>query len=106
VQLFARFEADCLSGGDSDLRAGAGIASYAGLAGFDSKDAKAAQFNAIAFSEGFFHGLEDGIDSSFRLDAGKPGAFDNSLDEVLLDQWVASLSSKADLVLAGNDGRP
>ena len=46
-------------------------------------------------------------DSSFRLDAGKPGAFDNSLDEVLLDQDGSPLLvPKQTVVLAGNDGRP
>ena len=86
MQLFAGLEADCLPRGNGDLCAGSWIAAYTGLAGLNGEDAKAAQLNAVALAERFFHGLEDGIDGGFRLDAGKPGAFDNSLDEVLLDQ--------------------
>jgi hypothetical protein len=93
VQLFAWLEANGLSGRDSYFSAGAWITSYAGFTGLDSKNAKASQLNAIAFAERLFHGLEDGINGSFCLDAGKPGAFNNSLDEILLDQWVAFLMS-------------
>ena len=32
------------------------------------------------------HGLEDGVDGCFCLGAGKTGALDYALDEILLDQ--------------------
>jgi hypothetical protein len=93
VQLFTGFEAHSLSRGDCDFGSGARIAPDTGFAGFDGEDAKASQLNAVTLAECFFHGLEDGIDGGFRLDAGKPCAFHNSLDEVLLNQWVAFLMS-------------
>jgi hypothetical protein len=93
VQLFTGLEANGLAGGNGDFRAGAGIASHAGLAGLYGEDAEAAQFNAVSLAKSLFHGLEDGIDSGFRLDAWKSGALNYSLDEVLLDQWVAFLMS-------------
>ena len=86
MQLFAGLEADSLSGRDGDLGSGTGIASDAGLAWLYGEDAESAQLNAVALAKRLFHGLEDGIDGGFRLDAGKPGSFDNSLDEILLDQ--------------------
>ncbi len=106
MQLFTGLEADCLSRGYGDLCASPWIASDACFAGLYGEDAESAQLNAVAFAKRLFHGFEDSIDGSFRLDAGEPGAFDNSLDEILLDQWVAFLVPKQNLVLAGNDGRP
>jgi hypothetical protein len=106
VELFAGLEAHSLSWGDCDLGTGAGIAAHAGFTRFDGEDAEAAELNAVAFAERLFHGLEDGINGGFRLDAWKPGAFDNSLDEVLLDQWVAFLSAKQIWCLPVMMGRP
>jgi hypothetical protein len=93
VQLFTGLEANSLSGGNGDFRSGAGVASNAGLARLNGEDAEAAKLDAVALAKSLFHGLEDGIDSGFRLDAWKSGAFNYSLDEVLLDQWVAFLMS-------------
>ena len=69
VQFFAGFEADGFAGGDAYLGAGARVASYAGLAGFDIEHTEPAKLDAVTLTEGALHGFEDGIDSRFRLDA-------------------------------------
>ena len=56
------------------------------LRGLNCKDAKAAKFNAVAFAKGGLHGFEDGVHGRLRFCARETGAFDDSLDEVLLDQ--------------------
>jgi hypothetical protein len=86
LEVFAWLEADGFAGGDGDFGAGAGVAAYAGLAGLDGEDAEAAEFDAIGSAEGLLHGLEDGVDGGFSLGAGKAGALNNALDEILLDQ--------------------
>jgi len=91
VQLFTGLEAHSLSWGNRDFCSGAGITPNAGFSRFDGEDAEASQLNAVTLAKRLFHGLEDGIDGGFRFDTGKPSTFHNSLDEVLLDQWVAFL---------------
>ncbi len=86
VQFLAGLEPDGLAGSNADFGAGAGVAPDAGLAGLDVEDAKAAQLDAVVLGERLFHGVEDGVDCGFGLDARKAGAFDHSLNEVLLDQ--------------------
>jgi hypothetical protein len=92
LEVLAGFEADGFAGGDADLGAGSGIAADAGLAGLDGEDAKAAEFDAIAFDEALLHGVEDRVDGGFRFAANQTGAFNDSLNEILLDQGVASCS--------------
>ena len=86
MKLLARLEADGLAGGDADLGAGPRIAADASLSGLDGEDAETAEFNPIAGHQCLLHAFEDGIDGSFRLGPGKPGPFNDALDEILLDQ--------------------
>jgi hypothetical protein len=86
VKLLAWFETNCLARGDANLGTGAGVAANARLSGLDSEDAEAAEFDPIASDERLFHAFEDGIDGGFRLGPGKPGPFNDALDEILLDQ--------------------
>jgi hypothetical protein len=98
VQLFAGLETDCFSGSDADLCAGPGVAADARLSGFDGEDTKAPEFNPVAGDERLLHAVEDGIDGCFRLGSGKPGPFNDALDEILLDQErVPFLLSRRDL---------
>ena len=89
LKIFAGLEADGFAGGDGDFGAGAGVAADAGFAGLDGEDAEAAEFDAVACAQGLLHGFEDGVHGGFCLGARKAGAFNDPLDEVLLDQWVS-----------------
>ncbi len=86
MQVLAGLEANGLAGGNGDFSASAGVATNTGLARLNCKDAKAAKFNAVAFAKGGLHGFEDGVHGRLRFCARETGAFDDSLDEVLLDQ--------------------
>ena len=88
MKLLAGFEANGLARGDADLSTGPGIAADASLSGLDGEDAETAEFNPIAGYQSLLHAFEDGIDGSFRLGPGKPGPFNDALDEILLDQEV------------------
>ena len=87
MQFLAGFEAHGLSGGDADLGSGTGIAANAGFAGADAENAKSAQFDALAGSQGLLQALEDRIDRCFRLGARQAGALDYLMDDVLFNQW-------------------
>jgi hypothetical protein len=86
VEFLSRFEADGFAGRDADFGTGSRVASDACLSRLDVEYAEAAQFDAVAFSEGVLHGFEDGVNGGFRLDAWEAGSFYDALDEVLLDQ--------------------
>lgn len=86
VKILARLEAYSLARSDADLSPGTRIASDTCLAGLDGKNAKATQFDAFAFDETLFHRLEDGVDRGFRLGSNESSAFDDTLNEILLDQ--------------------
>jgi dCTP deaminase len=86
LEVFARFEADGLSGGDADFRAGARVASDACLPGLDGEDAEATEFDTVSFDEALLHGFEDGVDGGFCLGADQSCSFDDSLNEILFDQ--------------------
>lgn len=88
VQLFARLEADGLSGGDAHLGTGAGISADAGFAGTHAEDAEPAQFNALTGSQSLFEPFEDCVHRSLSLGAGQPSALDHVMDDVLLNQSV------------------
>jgi hypothetical protein len=85
VEFFAWLEAHGPAGRDADFRAGSGVASDARFAGFDGKDAKSTQLDAIASAECGFHGLEDYVDGSFCLGARETRTLDYPLNQVLLD---------------------
>jgi hypothetical protein len=80
LQIFARLETNRFTWSDGDLGARARVAADAGLAGLDSKHAKAAQFNAVAAAQSVLHGFEDGIHGGFRLCPWKPCALNYPLD--------------------------
>jgi hypothetical protein len=86
VKLFAGFEANGFAGGDADLGAGAWIASDTRFAGTDVEDAKAAQFDALAFGERALQSLEYGIDSSLGLIPLQAGALNHLVNDVLFYQ--------------------
>ena len=85
MEFLAGLEADGLSGSDGDFSAGAGVSPDAGLAWLDSEDAEAAKLDAVALDEGSFHAFEDGIHGRFSFRTWQSGAFDNPLDQVLLN---------------------
>jgi hypothetical protein len=86
MKLFAGFEADRFAGSDADLGAGAGVASDAGFARADVKDAKAAQLDALTFGEGALEGLEYGIDRGLGFVALQAGALNHLVNNVLFYQ--------------------
>ena len=55
VELFSRFETDCLSGSDGDFSTCPRIAPHTCFAGFYGKDAETAKFNAVAFGKALLH---------------------------------------------------
>ena len=88
VKLFARLEANGLARRDADFRSGPGVAANARLAGPDAEDAEAAQFNAVAGCQSLFEALKDGVHGGFRFGAGQPGALNDVMNDILLDQCV------------------
>jgi hypothetical protein len=86
VKVFAWLKTHSLAGRDTDLGAGARVASHPGLTGFDGKDAEASQLDSVALGQRALHGLEDGVYGGLGLDARESRAFDDPLDEILLDQ--------------------
>ena len=89
LQLFAGLKAHGFAGRDVDFFAGAGIASDAGLAGLDAKDAEAAEFNALAAAESLLERFENGFDGLLGLGAadvrgGDDGVYDVQLDHTSL----------------------
>lgn len=85
MKVFAGLEADGFAGFDGDFGSCAGVAAYAGFAGFDGENAEATKLNAVAGDHALFHAEEDGVYGGLGLDAGKAGALDDFLDEILLD---------------------
>ncbi len=109
VKFFAGLEANRLAGSDADLGAGPGIAADAGLAGLDGEDAESPKFNAFAGDKGLLHALEDGIDGRLCLGPRESGTFNDSLNEILLDQGGSAfpVGLKGEDAVSGNytDGR-
>jgi hypothetical protein len=87
MEFLPGFEADSLAGSDADLGAGSRIAANAGFASADAKNAKSAQFDALAGGQGLLEALEYCIHRSLRLSAGEASALDYMMDDVLLNQW-------------------
>jgi len=85
VEFFAGLEADGFAGGYGDFSTGAGIASDAGFAGLYREDAETAEFDAVTLSESGLHGVEDHVNSGFRLGARESCTFNHSLNQILLD---------------------
>jgi len=87
LQVFAWFEADCLSWWDIHFRSRAGVPPYARLTGLDGEDAKAAQFNPIVRFEGVFHAVKDSIDGLFGFCFTNARALDDLIDKIKFDHW-------------------
>ena len=85
MKFLAWLEANGLAGSDRDLGAGARISPNPGLSRLDRKDTEAAELDAVSFDERPFHAFEDGVDSRFGLGTWQSGAFNNPLDQVLLN---------------------
>src|SRR5271169_6883243 len=89
LQFLARFKADRFAGRYVDLRAGARVASDAGLARPHGEDAEAAQFDAIAPRQRLLHALKYGFNGGFGLGFGDSGFGDNFVDQIQFDhKWL------------------
>ena len=87
MQFLAGLETHRLAGCDADFGSGAGIATDAGFARANAENAKSAQFDALAGCQSLFEAFEDGIHGCLSFGAGKTGALDNVMYDVLLNQW-------------------
>jgi hypothetical protein len=86
LQFLAGFEAHGLPWRNAYFRARPGITADSGLAGFYVKDTKAAKFNTVSSGQSLLHGLEDGLDSDFRLGLGDACAIDDLVNDIQLYQ--------------------
>jgi hypothetical protein len=86
LQFLTGFEAHGLAWRNAYFRARPGITADSGLAGFYVKDTKTAKFNAVSSGESLLHGLEDGLDSDFRLCLGDACASDDLVNDIQLYQ--------------------
>jgi hypothetical protein len=86
MQFLARFESHGFARGYADFSAGAGIAADTGFAGADAKDAKSAQFDALAGGQSLLQTLKNRIHRSLCLGARQTCALDYMMDDVLLNQ--------------------
>src|SRR5258706_12866878 len=89
LEFLAGLEAHRLAGWDIDFRAGAWVASNAGLAGSHVEDAEATQLDAVAAGKRALHALKDGFHGHFRLGFGDAGLGHHFIDDVELDHaWT------------------
>jgi hypothetical protein len=86
LQVLTRLEAYCFARGDADLGACARIAPHAGLPRFDRKHTETTKLDTIAIGECALHSFEDSVHSRLSLDAWESRPFNNTLNEILLDQ--------------------
>jgi hypothetical protein len=103
MKLFAGLEADCFARSDGDFCSGPRIAADACFAWFNSEDAEAAQFDAIASNQSLLHAFEDGVYCGFCLGSRQTGALNNPLYKILLNHlgrhpWAVILKFGTDLV--------
>jgi hypothetical protein len=95
VELFAWLESDGFAGGNADFRSGSWVAADACLARTDAENTEAAQFNAISRGQGLFEAFKNGVHGGFRFGAGQPGALNDVMNDILLDQSVYPIGYKA-----------
>src|SRR6267154_3478782 len=88
LQLFTRLEAHGLAGRNADLSAGPRIAPDAGLARAHIEHAEAAQFDAVALSQGALHALKDRLHRLLGFCLGDAGLSHNFVDDIELDHWI------------------
>lgn len=99
VQFFSGLEANGFSRSDTDFGASAGIAADAGFPGPHVEDAKAAELDALAFSQSVLQRFEDGIDGSLGLVALEAGTLNHLVNNVLFYQGVLPSDGCSDLWL-------
>lgn len=87
MQLFAGLEADRFAGSDRNFGARSRIATDAGLPGFDSENAKAAEFDAVAGDESSFHALEDRVNGGLRFRPWQASSLNHPLYQILLNHF-------------------
>src|SRR4051812_46491347 len=85
LQFFAGLEANGLAGRNADLCASARVTPNASFAWTHVEDAEAAEFNAVAFRERFFHRLEDGLNGHLGFCLGDAGLCHHFVDDIELD---------------------
>ncbi len=86
MKFLARLESNGFARGYADFGTGAGITADAGFAGADAENAKSAQFDALAGSQGLFEALKYRIHRGLGLGTRKAGALDYMMDNVLFNQ--------------------
>jgi hypothetical protein len=99
MQLFARFEANCLAGSNADLGSGARIAADAGFTWTNVEDPKAAQLDPLSVRQCLFEGLENGIDRGLSLIALQPRSLNHLMNDVLFYQGFPPSRELPDLVV-------
>ena len=92
LKFLAGFEADGFARRDVNLFSGARIAADAGLARFDTEDAEASEFDALAAAESLLQGFENSLDGLLGLGAadvrrGDYGIYDVELDHTILRRF-------------------
>src|SRR5215469_9981654 len=85
LQFLSRLEANCFTGRNIHLLAGARIAADASLARLDVEHAEASELDPLAASERVLHCLEDGLDRLFGFSSADIRLLYNRVDEVELD---------------------
>jgi hypothetical protein len=86
MQFLPWLKSNGFAWGNADFGTSAGVAANAGLPGADAKYPESTEFDAFARRQRFFQPFEDRVYRSFGFGAGKPGALDYMMDNVLLDQ--------------------
>jgi hypothetical protein len=88
LKFFAGLEADGFARRDVYLFAGAGIAADAGLAWFDTEDAEAAEFDALAAAESLLQGFENSLDGLLGFGTADVRRGDDSIYDIELDHAI------------------
>ncbi len=85
VELLAWLETYSLAWSDGNLSTRARVAANAGFSGPDSKHAKPAQFDAVAFCQSLLQAAENGVDCLLCLGTGQTRPLDYLVHYILLD---------------------
>ncbi len=86
MQFLARLEANSFARCDADFGPGTGIAPDAGLARPYAENAKAAELNAVAFSQSLLKPFKYSVDSGFRFGPRQAGTLYDVMNDILFDQ--------------------
>ncbi len=88
VQLLARLESHSLPRRNAYLGAGPRVAPDPRLPRPNAENAKSAQLNPVACSQGLLQSFKYRVNCCFGLRSRQAGALNNVMDEILLDQWM------------------